>query len=51
MAKSKKVIQKESVNGKKIPIAIEDPNSYYSKTPVWSFKIWIMDIRNGGLFM
>lgn len=38
MAKSKKVIQKESVNGKKIPVAIEDPNSYYSKTPVWSFK-------------
>lgn len=39
MAKSKKVVQKESVNGKKIPVATEDPNSYYKLTPTWSFKI------------
>ena len=38
MAKSKKVIQKESVSGKKLPVAIEDPNSYYRMTPVQSFK-------------
>lgn len=38
MAKSKKVIQKELVKGKKSPITIEDPYSYYRMTPVWSFK-------------
>lgn len=38
MPKVKKVIQKEGVNGKKLPVAIEDPNSYYRMTPVWSFK-------------
>lgn len=38
MAKGKNVIQKESVSGKKIPVAVENPNSYYDKTPVWSFK-------------
>lgn len=38
MAKTKTVFQKESVNGKKLPRSIENPNSYYDKTPVWSFK-------------
>lgn len=40
MAKNarKKVIQKEKVEGKKIPRNLEDPDSYYGKTPVWSFK-------------
>ena len=38
MGKSKKVVQKERVEGKKLPIAIENPNSYYGKAPIWSFR-------------
>lgn len=39
MAKAKKVIQKEIVNAQKNPITIENPNSFYKLSPVWSFKI------------
>lgn len=38
MAKAKRIIQKEKVSGKKNPIITEDPTSYYSMMPTWSFK-------------
>lgn len=36
---SKKIVQKEQVSGSKSPKNIEDPDSYYRKSPVWSFRL------------
>ena len=38
MAKSKKVIKKEMVIGRKIPTTYENPNAYFQKKPTWSFQ-------------
>ena len=40
MAKKNKVVkQKEIASNSKIPKHVEDPESFYDKVPVWSFKL------------
>lgn len=43
MAKNKRVIQNEKVSNKKKPFKVENPNSYYDMTPIWSFKYFDND--------
>lgn len=41
MAKTKEkiVTRKENVKGNKTPLNVENPDSYYGKTPAWSFRL------------